>query len=185
MNCRRLFQVLGEFRAQPLRETHEAFSGSLVPAATLVWLAFISKSQATLIIILLNVIIGLTVFLYNGSYINHVDISPKYAGLMLGMENSISQMVGLTGPIFVQYMVPDLVSRWRRWGFSVRSVWLFQSDILLWRNVFLLVSVITATTASFFMVFGSAQIQWWNSWSASNTENDRNTLSAPIIENKV
>ncbi|KAH1001597.1 hypothetical protein HUJ04_005593 [Dendroctonus ponderosae] len=151
MNCRRLFQVLG----------------SLVPAATLVWLAFISKSQATLIIILLNVIIGLTVFLYNGSYINHVDISPKYAGLMLGMENSISQMVGLTGPIFVQYMVPDL------------------SDILLWRNVFLLVSVITATTATFFMIFGSAKIQWWNSWSASNAEAEQCTLSAPIIENKV
>ncbi|ERL96105.1 hypothetical protein D910_01045, partial [Dendroctonus ponderosae] len=165
MNCRRLFQVLGEFCSQ--NGKCGSLDGSLVPAATLVWLAFISKSQATLIIILLNVIIGLTVFLYNGSYINHVDISPKYAGLMLGMENSISQMVGLTGPIFVQYMVPDL------------------SDILLWRNVFLLVSVITATTATFFMIFGSAKIQWWNSWSASNAEAEQCTLSAPIIENKV
>lgn len=52
----------------------------------------------------------MAVFLYNGSYINHVDISPKYAGLMLGIENSISQMVGLTGPLFVQYVVTEPVS---------------------------------------------------------------------------
>lgn len=87
------------------------FAGSIVPSATLVWLAFIDKSQTTLVIVLLNVIIGLTVFLYNASYISHVDISPRYAGLMLGIENSISQMVGLTGPIFVQYVVTDLVGR--------------------------------------------------------------------------
>ncbi|XP_066254763.1 putative inorganic phosphate cotransporter [Euwallacea similis] len=143
MNCRRLFQVFA----------------SLVPAATLIWLAFVNKTQTTLVIILLNVIIGLSVFLYNGSYINHVDISPKYAGLMLGMENGISQMVGLTGPIFVQYVVTDL------------------SDIVLWRYPFLIVSVITAATAVFFMTFGSAEIQWWNSWGSSSTENIRDPLN--------
>ncbi|KAL1512571.1 hypothetical protein ABEB36_002145 [Hypothenemus hampei] len=151
MNCRRLFQVLG----------------SLVPAATLVWLAFIDQTQTTLIIVLLNVTIGLTVFLYNGSYINHVDISPKYAGLMLGIENSISQMVGLTGPIFVQYTVTDL------------------SNIFLWRYVFLSVSVITAITAVFFMVFGSAEIQWWNSWKSSSNEDIHDPLNNPDMENKV
>ncbi|CAG9769193.1 unnamed protein product [Ceutorhynchus assimilis] len=152
MNCRRLCQVLG----------------SLVPAAMLIWLAFIDKSQTVLVIVLLNVIIGLTVFLYNASYINHVDISPKYAGLMLGMENSISQMVGLTGPIFVQYVVTDL------------------SDIYLWRYVFLCISVITAVTALIFMVFGSAEIQWWNSWQSSSTENVRDPLNEETdLENKV
>lgn len=81
-----------------------------MPAVALVWLAFINSTQKTLAIVLLNVIIGMAVFLYNGSYINHVDISPKYAGLMLGIENSISQMVGLTGPLFVQYVVTEPVS---------------------------------------------------------------------------
>ncbi|XP_050301916.1 putative inorganic phosphate cotransporter isoform X2 [Anthonomus grandis grandis] len=153
MNCRRLFQIFG----------------SLVPSAMLLWLAFIDKSQTKLVIVLLNIIVGLTVFLYNASYINHVDISPRYAGLMLGMENSISQMVGLTGPLFVQYIVTDM------------------SDIKLWSHVFMVISVITVITTLFFMIFGSAKIQWWNSWNSSSTENVRDPLNPDvnIDENKV
>ncbi|KAF7266238.1 putative inorganic phosphate cotransporter [Rhynchophorus ferrugineus] len=136
MNCRRFFHFLA----------------SIIPSILLVWLAYMSKDQITLAIVLLNLISGLNgLFLYSG-YINHVDLTPNHAGALLGIENSFSMGIATTGPLFVPYIVTDL------------------SDIFLWRHIFIIMAIVITTTSSVFMIFGSAKVQWWNSTKDKSSE---------------
>lgn len=84
--------------------------GSVIPCVALIWLAYISNGQHTLALVLLNVAIGTNAVYLYGSLINHVDLSPKYAGVLIGIENTISQAISMFGPVFIQYVVTDLVS---------------------------------------------------------------------------
>lgn len=84
--------------------------GSVIPCVALVWLAYISKGQHTLALVLLNVAIGTNAVYLYGSLINHVDLSPKYAGVLISIENTISQAISMFGPVFIQHVVTDLVS---------------------------------------------------------------------------
>ncbi|KAF7266237.1 hypothetical protein GWI33_020422 [Rhynchophorus ferrugineus] len=94
MNCRRIFQ----------------FCATILPSLALVWLAFVSKTQIALAVFLLNIIMGLSGLLMHGSYINHIDLSPTYGGLLLGVENAFSEVLAITGPIFVQWFLTDMTN---------------------------------------------------------------------------
>ncbi|XP_030760226.1 vesicular glutamate transporter 1-like isoform X2 [Sitophilus oryzae] len=137
-NCRRIFQFLG----------------AILPSVVLIGLAYTSKSEVVLGVILLNVIIGLNSLLLYASQINHVDLAPKYAGTLVGIENSCSMGVAMTGPIFVQYFVTEL------------------TDINLWRYVFIVMSITMTLTTLVFIIFGSAKVQWWNFTRRKENRND-------------
>ena len=38
---------------------------------------------------------------WSGFMINHLDIAPRYAGLLLGISNCIATIPGIAGPLFV------------------------------------------------------------------------------------
>ncbi|XP_060518437.1 putative inorganic phosphate cotransporter [Cylas formicarius] len=130
--------------------------GSVIPSGLLIWLAFVAENQKTLAVCLMNISLGFLAVEQYGSLINHIDISPKYAGVLLSIENSISTVVSLSAPLFVQYFVTDL------------------TDPTLWRYVFLIFSLVTLSTAIFFTTFGSAEVQWWNN--SENNYKSRNVI---------
>ncbi|XP_048518579.1 putative inorganic phosphate cotransporter [Dendroctonus ponderosae] len=90
------------------RETLKA-RGSYIPMLVLIWLGFLTKQQTTLAVILLNIQAISAVKLF-GSLINHVDLSPRYTGVLMGLENTLGQVIAMFAPIFNQLMVADLVS---------------------------------------------------------------------------
>lgn len=84
--------------------------GSYIPSLALVWLAFVSSEQRILAIALLYVYSGIDAVLIFGSLVNHVDISPRYAGVLMSIENTIAQCLAMFAPLVTQYVVSDSVS---------------------------------------------------------------------------
>lgn len=46
----------------------------------------------------------------SGAGINHIDLSPKYAGILMSVSNSISMLFATVAPLVVQAIVTDEVS---------------------------------------------------------------------------
>lgn len=44
-----------------------------------------------------------------GFNINHMDLTPNYAGILMGMSNGFAATGGLGGPLIVAYLVKDMV----------------------------------------------------------------------------
>lgn len=42
--------------------------------------------------------------------VNHMDLSPNYAGVLMGMSNGVAACGGLLAPLMVAYFVTDIVS---------------------------------------------------------------------------
>lgn len=45
-----------------------------------------------------------------GFNINHMDLTPRYAGVVMGITNGFASTGGLGAPLMVNYIVPDEVS---------------------------------------------------------------------------
>ncbi|XP_060519812.1 putative inorganic phosphate cotransporter isoform X2 [Cylas formicarius] len=131
--------------------------GSFIPAGALIWLAY--EESRVGIAILLIVAISLNGAMFCGHNVNHIDISPRFSGILFGFSNGIGQTLAILAPLLVQFVVTD------------------ETDKSLWRIMFIVAAVIYASTAIFFMINLSAERQWWDSGRES-----RNSLN--LVENK-
>ncbi|KAF7271632.1 hypothetical protein GWI33_015514 [Rhynchophorus ferrugineus] len=125
--CRRLFHAAGAF----------------IPSLALVWLAY--EETPVGIAILLIVAITLNGAMFCGHNVNHIDISPRFSGVLFGISNGIGQTLAIFAPLLVDFIVLD------------------ETDKALWRTMFIIAAVIYAGTAAFFIVYLSADRQWWDS----------------------
>lgn len=73
---------------------------------SLMLLAFldVTKDQA---VTLLTVAVALESGTLAGYIVNHVDLSPNFGGAMMGVTNSIANIMGIIAPIFVSQIVGD------------------------------------------------------------------------------
>lgn len=46
-----------------------------------------------------------------GPGVNHIDMSPRYAGIIIAITNTSSNIFAIIGPLVVQIFVTDEVSR--------------------------------------------------------------------------
>ncbi|XP_050299060.1 putative inorganic phosphate cotransporter isoform X2 [Anthonomus grandis grandis] len=122
--------------------------GAFLPAAALIWLAY--EENPVGIAILLIVAISLNGAMFCGHNVNHIDISPRFSGVLFGISNGIGQSLAILAPILVEYVVYD------------------KTDKSLWRTMFIIAAMIYAATALFFIIYLSAERQWWDS--ASNVK---------------
>ena len=72
--------------------------GSYGPTCGLIWLAFVGCSK-TMAVAALCVSVGLGGGCFSGWQVNHVDLSPNYAGTMLGFTNTLASMTGFISPL--------------------------------------------------------------------------------------
>lgn len=85
---------------------------------------------------------GLNAAIYSGFKINHLDISPGFAGLLISITNCSANCVGLLAPIVAGYIINN------------------NPDISNWRIVFLIAALVYSFCATFYLIFASGQRQW-------------------------
>jgi MFS transporter, ACS family, solute carrier family 17 (sodium-dependent inorganic phosphate cotransporter), member 6/7/8 len=49
-------------------------------------------------------------FAISGYNVNHLDIAPRYASILMGMSNGIGTIAGLLCPVAIDYLTSDRVS---------------------------------------------------------------------------
>lgn len=73
----------------------------------LILLSYIEDTQLTIILYVFIVAIGCSSNV--GFNINHMDLSPNYAGLLMGITNTAASTGGIIAPLFVGLVVDDQV----------------------------------------------------------------------------
>ncbi|XP_017054274.1 putative inorganic phosphate cotransporter [Drosophila ficusphila] len=89
-----------------------------------------------------------------GSSLNHVDLSPNFAGLLFGISSTLTSAAGVISPIII--------------GLAVTN----ESDNTQWRSVFLGISVILFLGNLFYVIFGKMTVQPWNEPQSKDTQTE-------------
>uniref|UniRef100_A0A669EB74 Sialin n=1 Tax=Oreochromis niloticus TaxID=8128 RepID=A0A669EB74_ORENI len=78
----------------------------------------------------------------SGFNINHLDIAPSYAGILLGITNTFATIPGMVGPVIARALTQ-------------------QNTIEEWQIVFYIAAAIDLFGAIFYAVFGKGTVQSW------------------------
>ncbi|XP_054738469.1 putative inorganic phosphate cotransporter [Anastrepha obliqua] len=118
--------------------------GFWVPVVPLILLGYMRKDQSNLALCLLVVTIGVNSSAYLGFLTNHIDLSPNFAGILMGVANCMANLMGVLAPLLVGFIVTDTknVNQWRT-IFYVTAAFYFVGNLL-------------------FILFGQTTIQKWN-----------------------
>lgn len=118
--------------------------GFWLPAIFLISLGFTPQEMHTLAIVLLTLSVGFNAASFCGYLINHLDLSPNYAGQIMGITNCISNLLSLCAPLVAGALIDDETSQEQ------------------WRIVFLITAGIYFISNLIFVIFGQASVQDWN-----------------------
>jgi ACS family sodium-dependent inorganic phosphate cotransporter len=77
--------------------------GSAAPALALV--ALVRTDDAVTAVILITIALGLGSFSFAGFASNHLDISPKHAGVIFGISNTAATIPGIVGVALTGWLV--------------------------------------------------------------------------------
>nr|XP_028578608.1 sialin isoform X4 [Podarcis muralis] len=81
-------------------------------------------------------------FSTSGYSINHLDIAPSYAGILLGITNSFGTIPGMVGPLVAKSLTHS-------------------NTVGEWQTVFYIAAAINLFGAIFFALFSSGEVQDW------------------------
>ncbi|KAJ0176727.1 hypothetical protein K1T71_007906 [Dendrolimus kikuchii] len=95
---------------------------------------------------------------YAGNQMNHIDLSPQFAGTMYGITNAASNICGFMAPYVVSLIINAQ-----------------QQTLGQWREVFYLAAAIDLGTNLFYLFFASTEEQDW-----SRPDDEDMTASAPV-----
>lgn len=110
--------------------------------------------------------VGLGAFAWAGFSINHLDIAPQYASILMGFGNTFATIPGIVSPIITGYLVTD------------------ETNVDEWRIIFYISSGLYLFGAVFYGSFVSGELQPWaqeteplstnkDSYSATKTKNEQ------------
>ncbi|KAM6186547.1 sialin [Rhynchocyon petersi] len=115
--------------------------GMIGPAIFLVAAGFIGCNYS-LAIVFLTISTTLGGFGSSGFSINHLDIAPSFAGILLGITNTFATIPGMIGPVIAKSLTPH-------------------NTITEWQTVFCIAAAINVFGAIFFTLFGKGEVQTW------------------------
>ncbi|CAG9859749.1 unnamed protein product [Phyllotreta striolata] len=115
--------------------------GSLVPATSLLILAFSPKEAKVLSVFMLILAAGSASACGSGAVVNHIDLSPNFAGVLLGIINTSGTFVSITGPLAVQVIVTD------------------ETDKDQWKIIFCIAAAVYVMPWVIYTIFASAEVQ--------------------------
>lgn len=84
--------------------------GQWIPAIALISLGYINKERPELAVEILIVAVGSNIAAYCGHNINHMDLSPNFAGALMGFTNTAANICAILAPLICSVIVPDPVS---------------------------------------------------------------------------
>ncbi|XP_065369173.1 putative inorganic phosphate cotransporter isoform X2 [Calliphora vicina] len=125
--------------------------GQWVPMACLIALGYMTEDEKTLAIVLLTIGVGFNAGSFCGYLVNHMDLSPNFAGPMMGITNCISNLCSICAPLVVGAIVSN------------------EEDPDEWRIVFFITAGVYLVCNLLFVVFGKGTVQPWNDQVVSNS----------------
>lgn len=84
-------------------------SGQYGPGIALIAASYTGCSP-DLTVAILTLGVGLNGGIYSGFKVNHLDISPRFAGILMSFTNCLANLAGLLAPITAGYIVEGRVS---------------------------------------------------------------------------
>ncbi|XP_077875848.1 sialin isoform X4 [Ictidomys tridecemlineatus] len=115
--------------------------GMIGPAVFLVAAGFIGCDYS-LAVAFLTISTTLGGFCSSGFSINHLDIAPSYAGILLGITNTFATIPGMVGPVIAKSLTPD-------------------NTVREWQIVFCIAAAINVFGAIFFVLLAKGEVQKW------------------------
>lgn len=118
--------------------------GQWIPAIALICLGYVGKDQAELAVAILIIAVGTNIAAYCGHNVNHMDLSPNFAGALMGFTNTAANICSILAPLVCTILVPN------------------PEDTSQWRNIFFLSAGIYIVGNLIFILFGKGKVQKWN-----------------------
>lgn len=87
-------------------------SGQYGPAIALTAAAF-TGCDRWLTVAILTVGVGLNGGIYSGFKVNHLDISPRFAGILMSFTNCLANLAGLLAPIYAGNIIKGQVGYYK------------------------------------------------------------------------
>lgn len=81
-----------------------------IPAGCLIGIGFLSEDHKKLAIILMTVSVGVNSGATIGSSLNSIDLSPNHAGILIGLSNTVANVIPILTPLIAGVIVADKVS---------------------------------------------------------------------------
>lgn len=168
--CDRLL-ASGRFRLATLRKTFNsiAFFGT----AFCLYLITLTERHRGANIALLTAALGVNGIGMAGFTVTHVDLSPRFAGTLMGMTNFVANFAGVLVPLLVSQLLSSQLQTGGGAGASVdgdtasdlefTTAISVDAELAAWHYVFYISALIFSFTGVVFVLFGSNSIQKWNS----------------------
>lgn len=109
----------------------------------ILFLGFVGR-DAVAAMTLLTVGVSLSAFMFCGFSINHLDLAPNFAGVLMGISNGLENITTILAPLAVGWIIQDTTS------------------IEQWREVFIVTAIVGFLGNLVFVIFGTAELQPWN-----------------------
>lgn len=77
--------------------------GHWIPMVLLIALPFATSN--VLAVFILTIAVGMNAATYVGYMCNHMDLSPNFAGSLMGLTNSVANIMSILGPVTVGYIL--------------------------------------------------------------------------------
>ncbi|XP_017477913.1 PREDICTED: putative inorganic phosphate cotransporter [Rhagoletis zephyria] len=115
-----------------------------VPVAPLILLGYMRAEQSQLALGLLVIAVGATAAGSLGFLTNHIDLSPNFGGILMGVGGFAATIMSLLAPLTVGFIVTDA------------------KDVSQWRVIFYIAGSLQFIGNLLFLLFGKTEIQSWN-----------------------
>jgi ACS family sodium-dependent inorganic phosphate cotransporter-like MFS transporter 6/7/8 len=101
----------------------------------------------TTAVIALIIAVGSSGFAISGFNVNHLDIAPRYASILMGISNGVGTFAGMICPITTEQITKDHST--------------MNKTEIEWQHVFLIASCIHFVGVIFYATFASGEVQDW------------------------
>ena len=72
--------------------------------------SYVGCDDTTVAVVLFSLALGMSALNTSSYNVNHLDIAPRYAGVLMGITNSAATIPGMVGPYVVGYLTNNEVS---------------------------------------------------------------------------
>ncbi|XP_011178022.1 putative inorganic phosphate cotransporter [Zeugodacus cucurbitae] len=140
--------------------------GFWVPVVPIILLGYMRADQSELALAWLIIAVGVNTSANLGFLTNHIDLSPNFAGILMGVANCAANVMSLLAPLTVGFIVTDA------------------KNVHQWRIVFYIASGMYFIGNLLFILFGQTKIQAWNYPKPRWEERDHIQFEAIKMENE-
>ncbi|XP_017467115.1 PREDICTED: putative inorganic phosphate cotransporter [Rhagoletis zephyria] len=137
-----------------------------IPALLLIGIGFLDSNQPTLAIVLMTLNVGINGGSTIGSTLNSLDLAPNHAGILMGLSNTIVNVVPILSPLLVGVIVTDKHNRSQ------------------WQIIFAIAALIFFVGNLFYIIWGTSETQSWNSSDFENERDVEKSTNKKVAEKK-